>query len=70
MLVAGVGAKSLPLARRGRWGGERGDNHLSNTFKFFSKESRIHIYVILYLMLIAFMNKVNFHEHFFIILDS
>ena len=29
-LVAGVGAKSLPLARGG--GGERGNDHLSNTY--------------------------------------
>ena len=70
MLLVGVEAKSLPLAKGEGAGVERGDNHFSNTFKFFSKESRIHIYVILYLMFIAFMNKVNFHEHFFIILDS
>ena len=44
MLVAGVEARSLTLAKGGGGGGERGDNHLSNTFKFFSKESRIHIY--------------------------
>ena len=70
MLVAGVEARSLTLARGGG-GGERGDNHLSNTFKFFSKEYKIHnTYIILLLMLIAFMKKVNFHEHFFIILDS
>ena len=44
MLLAGVGAKSLPLAKGEGAGVDRGDNHFSNTFKFFSKESRIHIY--------------------------
>ena len=43
MLLAGVGAKSLPLAKGEGAGVDRGDNHFSNTFKFFSKESRIHI---------------------------
>ena len=38
MLLAGVGAKSLPLAKGEGAGVERGDNHFSNTFKFFSKD--------------------------------
>ena len=70
MLVAGgVGAKSLPFAR----GGVRGGTITCQIPLNFSAKNLEYIYmtyVILYLMFIAFMNKVNFHEHFFIILDS
>ena len=66
MLVAGVGAKSLPLAR-----GEGGVRGIMITCQLpinFSVDNLEYIYNIV--SYVNSMKKVNFHGHFFIILDS